>query len=110
MAGRFRAGPRGSGTVAGAPASVAGLDDVEVAGEAVEEPGGHLGDAAGEPLVAVGPGTMADGPSAEGEGVGDVDADAPVGPADKVHRQLVAGPAKGGWPRSSKTTKSKRPR
>ena len=61
------------------PALVAGLDDVAVVGEPVEERGGHLGVAED------------DGPFAEREIGGDDDGGALVEPADEVEEELAAG-------------------
>ena len=66
-----------------APTFVAGLDDVAVMGEAVEERGGHLG-------------VAEDGrPFAEGEVRGDDDGALLVELADQVEEQLSAGLGKG---------------
>lgn len=66
-----------------APAVVAGLDDVAVMGEPVEERGGHLGVAEDG------------GPFAEGEIGGDDDGALLVEPADQVEEQLAAGLGEG---------------
>ena len=47
--------PRRSGSVLEAPALVAGLEDVAVMGQTVEERGGHLCITEGEPCLAIGP-------------------------------------------------------
>ena len=62
-----------------APAVVAGLDDVAVMGEAVEQRGGHLGVAEDAR------------PFAEGQVGGDDDRGPLVEPADQVEQQLAAG-------------------
>ena len=62
-----------------APAVVAGLDDVAVMGQAVEQRGRHLGVAEHA------------GPFAEGEIGGDDDGGALVEPADEVEQKLAAG-------------------
>jgi hypothetical protein len=62
-----------------APAVVAGLDDIAVVGQAVEQRGCHLGVAEHA------------GPFAEGEIGGDDDGRALVKPADEVEQQLAAG-------------------
>ena len=72
-----------SGAVLEAPALVAGLDDVAVMGEAVEQRGGHLGIAEDAR------------PFAEGEIGGDDDRGALVEPADQVEQQLAAGLGEG---------------
>ena len=69
----------GSGAVLEAPALVAGLDDLAMMGETVEQRGGHLG-------------VAEDGwPFAEGEVGGDDDRGALVEPAHEVEEQLPAG-------------------
>src|SRR5712692_1950509 len=68
-----------SGAVLEAPAFVAGLDDVAVMGEAVEERCGHLGVAEDG------------GPFGEGEIGGDDDRGALVETADEVEEELAAG-------------------
>ena len=72
-----------SGAVLEAPALVAGLDDVAVMGEAVEQRGGHLGVAEDAR------------PFAEGEVGGDDDRGLLVEPADQVEQQLAAGLGEG---------------
>ena len=72
-------GTGGSGAVLEAPALVAGLDDVAVMGEAVEQRRGHLGVAEDAR------------PFAEGEVGGDDDRGLLVEPADQVEQQLAAG-------------------
>jgi hypothetical protein len=62
-----------------APAVVAGLDDVAMVGQAVEQRGGHLGVAEHA------------GPFTEGEIGGDDDGCALVEPADEMEQQLAAG-------------------
>jgi hypothetical protein len=62
-----------------APAVVAGLDDVAVVGQPIEQRGRHLG----VPEHA--------GPFAEGEVCGDDDRGALVAPADEVEQELAAG-------------------
>lgn len=61
------------------PAVVAGLDDVAVMGQPVEQRGGHLGVAEHT------------GPFAEGEIGGDGDGSALVEPADEMEQKLAAG-------------------
>ncbi len=69
----------GSGAVLEAPGVVAGLDDLAVVGEPVEQRGGHLG-------------VAEDGrPFAEGEIGGDDDRGAFVEAADQVEQELSAG-------------------
>ncbi len=68
-----------SGAVLEAPALVAGLDDVAVMGEAIEQRRGHLGIAEHAR------------PFAEGEIGGDQDRGALVEPADEVKEKLAAG-------------------
>ena len=73
----------GSGAVLEAPALVAGLDDVAVVGEAIEQRRGHLG-------------VAEDGrPFAEGEVGGDDDRGLLVEPADQVEQELAAGLGEG---------------
>ena len=73
----------GSGAVLESPALVAGLDDLAVVGQAVEQRGGHLG-------------VAEDGwPFAEGEVGGDDDRGALVEPAHEVEEQLPAGLSEG---------------
>ena len=73
----------GSGAVLEAPALVAGLDDLAMMGETVEQRGGHLG-------------VAEDGwPFAEGEVGGDDDRGALVEPAHEVEEQLPAGLGEG---------------
>src|SRR6266566_7155773 len=62
-----------------APAVIAGLDDVAVVGQAVEQRGRHLGVAEHT------------GPFAEGEIGGDEDGRALVEPADEMEQKLAAG-------------------
>ena len=62
-----------------APAVVAGLDDVAMVGQAVEQRGGHLGVAEHA------------GPFTEGEIGGDDDGRSLVEPADEMEQQLAAG-------------------
>ena len=67
------------GSVLEAPAVVAGLDDVAVVGQPIEQRGGHLGVAEhGWPFT-------------EGEVGGDDDRGALVEPADQVEQELTAG-------------------
>ena len=66
-----------------APAVVAGLDDVAVVGQPIEQRGGHLGVAEDG------------GPFAEGEIGGDDDRGALVEPADEVEQELAAGLGEG---------------
>lgn len=66
-----------------APAFVAGLDDVAMMGEAVEQRGGHLGV------------TEDRGPLAEGEIGGNDDRGALIESADEVEEQLAAGLGEG---------------
>src|SRR5271166_4746021 len=73
----------GSGAVLEAPAFVAGLDDVAVMGEAVEERGRHLRIAEHAR------------PFAEGEIGGDDDRSSLVEPADEMEQQLPAGLGEG---------------
>ena len=73
----------GSGAVLEAPALVAGLDDVAVMGEAVEERRGHLGVAEDAR------------PFAEGEVGGDDDRGLLVEAADQVEQELAAGLGEG---------------
>jgi hypothetical protein len=74
---------RASGAVFEAPAFVAGLDDVAVVGEAVEERRGHLG-------------VAEDGrPFTEGEVGGDDDGGLLVETADEVEEQLTTGLGEG---------------
>ena len=80
---RFWAWRVWSGAVFEAPALVAGLDDVAVVGEPVEERGGHLGVAEDA------------GPFSEGEIGGDDHRGPLVEAADQVEQQLSAGLAKG---------------
>jgi hypothetical protein len=61
------------------PAVIAGLDDVAVMGQPVEQRGGHLGVAEHA------------GPFSEGEIGGDDDGGALVEPADEVEQKLAAG-------------------
>ena len=79
----MRSGSWRSGAVFEAPAFVAGLDDVAVMGEAVEQRGGHLGIAEDAR------------PFAEGEIGRDDDRGALVEPADQVEQQLAAGLGEG---------------
>ena len=73
----------GSGAVLEAPALVAGLDDLAMMSETVEQGGGHLG-------------VAEDGwPFAEGEVCGDDDRSALVEPAHEVEEQLPAGLSEG---------------
>jgi hypothetical protein len=72
-----------SGAVFEAPAFVAGLDDVAVMREAVEQGRGHLGIAEDA------------GPFAEGEIGGDEDRGALVEAADEMEEQLTAGLGEG---------------
>ena len=65
------------------PAIVAGLDDVTVMGQPVEQRGGHLGIAEHA------------GPFAEGEIGGDDDGGALVEPADEVEQELATGLGEG---------------
>ena len=76
-AGDFRGS--GSGAVLEAPALVAGLDDLAVVGEPVEERGGHLGVAEDG------------GPFAEGEVGGDDDRGLLLEAAHQMEQQLPAG-------------------
>ena len=62
-----------------APTVVAGLNDIAMVGQAVEQRGGHLGIAEHA------------GPFAEGEVGGDNDRGAFVKPANKVEQELTAG-------------------
>ena len=62
-----------------APAVVAGLDDVAVVGQAIEQRGGHLGIAEDAR------------PFAEGQVGGDDDRGSLVEPADEVEQELAAG-------------------
>lgn len=66
-----------------APAVVAGLDDVTVMGQPVEQRGGHLGVAEDA------------GPFTEGEVRGDDDRRALVEPADEMEQELAAGLSEG---------------
>src|SRR4051812_13751542 len=66
-----------------APAIVAGLDNVAVMSEAIQQRGGHLGIAEDA------------GPFTEGEIGGDEDGGALVQPADKVKQELPAGLGEG---------------
>ena len=66
-----------------APAVVAGLDDVAVVGQSIEQRGGHLGVAEDAR------------PFAEGEIRGDNDRGALVEPADEVEQELTAGLGEG---------------
>ena len=66
-----------------APAVIAGLDDVAVVGQAVEQRGRHIGVAEHT------------GPFAEGEIGGDEDGRALVEPADEMEQKLAAGLGKG---------------
>ena len=66
-----------------APAVVAGLDDVAVMGETIEQRGGHLG----VPEHA--------GPFAEGQVCGDDDRGVLVEPADEMEQELAAGLGEG---------------
>ena len=73
----------GSGAVLETPALVAGLDDLAMMGETVEQRGGHLG-------------VAEDGwPFAEGEVGGDDDRGSLVEPAHQVEEQLPAGLSEG---------------
>ena len=83
--GKRAAGTAGvrSGAVLEAPALVAGLDDLAMVGQAVEQRGGHLGVAEDG------------GPFAESEVGGDDDRGALVGPAHQVEQQLAAGLSEG---------------
>ena len=73
----------GSGSVLEAPALVAGLDDLAMVGQTVEQGRGHLG-------------VAEDGrPFAEGEIGGDDDRGALVEPAHEVEEQLPAGLGEG---------------
>ena len=65
------------------PAVVAGLDNVAVVGQPVEQRGGHLGIAEHA------------GPFAEGEIGGDDDGGALVEPADEVEQELATGLGEG---------------
>src|SRR5690554_4215857 len=76
-------GAVGSGAVLEAPALVAGLDDVAVVGEPVEERGRHLGVAEDAR------------PFAKGEVGGDDDRGALVEAADQMEQQLAAGLGEG---------------
>ena len=67
------------GAVLEAPTVVAGLDDVAVMGQPIEQRGGHLGVAEDAR------------PFAEGEVGGDDDRGALVEPADQVEEELAAG-------------------
>jgi hypothetical protein len=73
----------GSGAVLEAPAFVAGLDDLAVMGQPVEQRGGHLGVAEDA------------GPFAEGKVGGDQRRGLLVEPADQVEQQLAAGLGEG---------------
>jgi hypothetical protein len=73
----------GSGAVLEAPGLVAGLDDLAVMGQAIEECGGHLGVAEDAR------------PFAEGEIGGDEDRGALVEAADQMEQQLPAGLGEG---------------
>ena len=73
----------GSGAVLEAPTLVAGLDDLAMMGETVEQRGGHLGVAEDG------------GPFAEGEVGGDDDRGSLVEPAHQVEEQLPAGLGEG---------------
>ena len=73
----------GSGAVLEAPALVAGLDDVAVMGQAIEERGGHLGVAEDGGLLA------------EGEVGRHDDGSLLVEPADQVEQELAAGLSEG---------------
>jgi len=73
----------GSGAVLEAPALVAGLDDLAVVGEPVEQRGRHLGVAEDA------------GPFAEGEIGGDDDRGTLVEAADEVEQELPAGLCEG---------------
>jgi hypothetical protein len=66
-----------------APAIVAGLDDLAVVGQPIEQRGGHLGVAEHA------------GPLSEGEVRGDDDRGALVKPADEVEQKLAAGLGEG---------------
>ena len=68
-----------SGSVLEAPGIVAGLDDLAVMGQAIEERGGHLGVSEDRR------------PFAEGEIGGDDDRSVLVEPADEVEEQLASG-------------------
>src|SRR3546814_15810602 len=72
----------GDGAVLEPPALVAGLDDVAVVGEAVEERGGHLGVAEHR------------GPLGKGQVGGDDDRGPLVEAADEVEQELAAGERK----------------
>jgi hypothetical protein len=74
---------RWSGAAFESPAIVAGLDDVAVVSEAIEQCGGHLG---------VAEDTR---PFAEGEIGGDDDRGAFVEPADEMEQELAAGLSEG---------------
>ena len=74
---------RWSGSAFEAPAVVAGLDDVAVVSEAIEQRGGHLGVAEHAR------------PFAEGEIGGDDDRGAFVEPADEMEEELAAGLGEG---------------
>ncbi len=80
-------GPRADRLPPGAalesPALVAGLDDLAVVRQAIEERGGHLGVAEDG------------GPFAEGQVGGDDDRGALVEPADEVEQQLASGLCEG---------------
>ena len=83
---RSRLGPAfagRSGSVLESPAFVAGLDDVAVVGETVEQRGGHLGVAEHAR------------PFAEGEVGGDNDRGPLVEPADQMEQQLATGLGEG---------------
>ncbi len=88
--------PPGSGAILEAPAVVAGLDDVAMMRQPVEQGGGHLRIAEDA------------GPFAEGEIGGDNDGGALIETADEMEQQLPAG--LGRYPSSSRTTKSRRVR
>ena len=79
MRSRFGSAGWGSGSVLEAPAVVAGLDDVAVVSEPVEERGGHLGI------------TEDRGPFAEGQVGGDDDRGLLLETADQMEQQLAAG-------------------
>src|SRR5712691_4932589 len=81
--GTGRAGCGGSGAVLEAPALVAGLEDVAVVGEAVEQGGGHLGVAEDAR------------PFGEGEIGGDEDRGTLVETADQVKEHLPAAQREG---------------
>ena len=71
------------GSVFEAPTIIAGLDDVAVVGQAIEQRGRHLGVAEHA------------GPFAEGQVCGDDDGGTLVKPADEVEQELAAGLGEG---------------